>query len=99
MWALPQSWTKPARPSRPGSSWQFSVAQRPLLWLGVILLVLAQCALSMSLPSFPATETTSPSFAVISKASAAQASVLRPTMADDIKACLTGSKSACESKR
>jgi hypothetical protein len=54
MWVSQQSSTKPGRLSPRESSWQFSVPARQVLWLGVILALLAQCALAISLPSWNA---------------------------------------------
>ncbi len=92
MWHSATSSTGSGRHSQPGSSWHFSVAQRQLLWLGVILLLLAQCALALSTPSFQ-------DFVLISRASARQADVSPAVTVTDTKPSSKTMSVAFESKR
>lgn len=92
MWVSMRSSKSSVRHSRPVSSWQFSRAQRQLLWLGVIMLLLAQCALAISL-------TTSPPFELISKASATPAADLQSTTEIGTGPAWTSWTSDLENKR
>jgi hypothetical protein len=76
----------------PASSWQFSRAQRQLLWLGVIMSLLATCALAISLPSFN-------DFELISKASARPVAGSPSTTVPAYKVSLTTTSVAFESKK
>ncbi len=92
MWASQQFSTKRVQHSPPESSWRFSRVQRQLLWLGVTCLVLAQCALAMSLPSLS-------DYAPTLRVSGPQAVASPHTTANVTGSAWTTSTAASESKK
>ncbi len=92
MWHSATSSTGSDLRSRPASSWQFSRAQRQLLWLGVIMCLLAQCALAISTVNLP-------DFDMISKSFASPADVSPSTTAPAYKVSSTTTSVAFESRK